>query len=51
MNLTRNTWRFATGAGLALVLAACDSRPFERAGKAVDGAVEKTGDKVKEITK
>lgn len=38
-------------AGIAVVLAACDNRPFQKAGKAVDRAVEKAGDAIKDATK
>ncbi|HLF07116.1 MAG TPA: hypothetical protein VI893_08115 [Thermoplasmata archaeon] len=44
-------WTILAAACLSLVLAACDNHPFEKAGKAVDRAGEKAGDKLKEITK
>lgn len=51
MNLRHVSWRTLAVACLALILAACDNHPFEKAGKAVDRAGEKAGDKLKEITK
>lgn len=45
-------WRILAAAWVALVLTACDNEgPFEKAGKAVDRAGEKAGDKIKEIGK
>ncbi len=41
----------AAGITLALALSACDNKPFEKAGKAVDRAEAKKGDKIKDITK
>jgi hypothetical protein len=51
MKLKWNPWKILAVAGVALVLAACDQGPLEKAGKAVDRAGEKTGDKIKDITK
>jgi len=51
MKLQHVPWRILAAASLSLVLAACDNGPFEKAGKAVDRAGEKTGDKIKEIVK
>lgn len=51
MTLTRKTWSRSAAAVLVLLLAACDNKPFEKAGKAVDGTVEKTGDKLKQIAR
>jgi hypothetical protein len=51
MNLKPMPWRILAAASLALVLAACDNGAFEKAGKAVDRAGEKAGDKIKEIVK
>src|SRR5688572_30170005 len=51
MNLKQLPWRILVAASLTLILAACDNGPFEKAGKAVDRAGEKAGDKVKEIVK
>jgi hypothetical protein len=51
MNLHWKPWKILAAAGVALVLAACDQGPLEKAGKAVDRAGEKTGDKIKDITK
>ena len=44
-------WRILVAAGVALILAACDQGPLEKAGKAVDRAGEKVGDKVKDLAK
>jgi len=44
-------WRILAAAGVALVLASCDQGPLEKAGKAVDRAGEKVGDKVKDVVK
>lgn len=41
----------AAGITLALALSACDNKPFEKAGKAIDRGMEKTGDKIKDATK
>ena len=35
---------------ITLVLAACD-RPMEKTGRAIDKAVEKTGDKIQDVVK
>ena len=43
--------RFLAAAGVLLLLAACEKGPMENAGKAIDRAGEKTGDKIKEIIK
>jgi len=51
MNLTRQSWKILAAAGVALVLTACDPGPLEKAGKAMDRAGEKVGDKVKDIVK
>jgi len=51
MKLKQFAWRILAAASLTLVLAACDNGPFEKAGKAVDRAGEKAGDKIKEIVK
>ena len=40
-----------TAAGLALTLAACEEGPLEKAGKSIDKAGEKAGDKIKDATK
>jgi predicted small secreted protein len=44
-------WKLLAVACVALLLAACDRGPMQKAGKAVDNAAEKTGDKIKEIGK
>ena len=51
MKLTRRLRRVLASAGLLLALAACDNKPFEKAGKAVDRGIEKTGEKIKEVTR
>ena len=51
MNRKRTAWKMLAAACVALVLAACDQGPLEKAGKAVDRAGEKAGDKIKDITK
>jgi len=51
MNLKWQSWRILAAAGVALVLAACDPGPLEKAGKAIDRAGEKVGDKVKDVVK
>jgi len=44
-------WRVLAAAGVALILASCDRGPLEKAGKAVDRAGEKVGDKAKDVVK
>ena len=51
MKLKWKVCRILAGAGVALVLASCDQGPLEKAGKAIDRAGEKKGDKIKEIAK
>jgi len=51
MPLIWKSWKVLAAAGVALVLSACDPGPLEKAGKAVDRAGEKTGDKIKDIVK
>jgi hypothetical protein len=51
MTIKRKSWRILAVGGIALVLAACDNGAFEKAGKAVDRAGQKAGDKIKEIAK
>jgi hypothetical protein len=51
MNFRMKVLVVLAGASMVLFLAACDNRPFERAGKAVDRAVEKTGEKIHEVTR
>ncbi|HEX7902202.1 MAG TPA: hypothetical protein VF950_30865 [Planctomycetota bacterium] len=36
---------------LAVTMAACDEGPMEKAGRKIDDAAEKAGDKVKDATK
>jgi len=43
--------RILAAAGILLLLAACDKGPMEKAGRALDRAGERTGDKIKELTK
>jgi predicted small secreted protein len=51
MKLKRRTWRILAAAGLVLALAACEKNAMEKAGKAVDRAGEKVGDKIRDISK
>jgi hypothetical protein len=51
MKLKRKTWRTLAAAGLALALASCEKNAMEKAGKAVDRAGEKVGDKIRDISK
>ena len=51
MKLRHLSWKVLAAACLTLALAACDDGAFEKAGKAVDRAGEKAGDKIKEIVK
>ena len=43
--------KMLAAAGVALALTACDPGPMQKAGKAVDRAGEKVGDKAKDLTK
>jgi hypothetical protein len=43
------SWTILIAAVVILALAACDPGPLEKAGKAIDRAGEKTGDKIKDI--
>lgn len=45
----RKGFLLVAGAGL-LAVAACD-RPMEKAGKAIDDAVDKTGEKIQDAAK
>jgi len=51
MQIPWKPWRILAVGGVALVLTACDQRSFEKAGKAIDRAGEKTDDKIKELLK
>lgn len=51
MRLNEKPWRILAVVSVALILASCDPGPLEKAGKAIDRAGEKTGDKIKEIVK
>jgi len=51
INLKRNLWKVLAAACITLVLTACEKNPLERAGKALDRAGEKTGDKLKDLLK
>lgn len=51
MTCRAKAWKILAAAVFALVLASCDQGPMEKAGKAVDRAGQKTGDKIKEIVK
>lgn len=44
-------WSVVTAACLALGVTACDRGPMEKAGKSIDNAAEKAGDKVKDATR
>jgi hypothetical protein len=44
-------WKIPAAAAVALLLAACDQGPLEKAGKALDRTGEKVGDKAKDIAK
>ncbi len=47
MNLNWSLWKILTLARFPVVLTACERKPFEKAGKAVDRA----GEKINEILK
>lgn len=47
MNICRKVCLILASACVALVLMSCERGPLEKAGKKVDDAVEKTGDKLK----
>ena len=51
MNQTKRLLSVLALAGIALGLTACDEGPMEKAGRSIDKAAEKTGDKVKDATK
>lgn len=51
MNMGRRLLTVVAAAGIALGLGACEKGPLEKAGKAVDKATEKTGDKIKDSVK
>ncbi len=51
MNLMKRLLMVLAAAGVALGLGACDEGPFQKAGKSIDRAGEKTGDKIKDVTK
>lgn len=51
MRATRVSWRLLATACVALVVSSCDNGPLEKAGKAVDRAGEKAGDKIKDVTR
>jgi hypothetical protein len=51
MTFKQMPWKILAAACIALGLAACDQGPMQKAGKAVDNAAEKTGDKIKDIGK
>ena len=51
INTKRKSWGILAAAGLALLLASCDRGPLEKAGRAVDRAGEKAGDKIRDLTK
>jgi hypothetical protein len=51
MKLKRMSWRLMAASCVAMALAACDPGPFQKAGKAIDRAGEKTGDKIKDLSR
>ena len=51
MKPTKRLLMVLAAAAFALGLGACDDGPFQKAGKSIDRAGEKTGDKVKDITR
>jgi hypothetical protein len=51
MKVTLKPWWMMAAACAAWLLAACDPGPLEKAGKAVDRAGEKAGEKIKDIAK
>jgi hypothetical protein len=51
MSLNWKPLRILAAAAVALLLAACDRGPLEKAGKAVDRAGQTVGDKVRDIAK
>lgn len=51
MTLVKRLLMILAVAGVALGLGACDEGPLQKAGKSIDRAGEKTGDKIKDVTK
>jgi hypothetical protein len=51
MNLAKKLLMVLTAAGIAAGLAACDEGPLEKAGRKIDNAGEKAGDKLKDAAK
>lgn len=51
MNLKRKSWGLLAVVVVALLSASCDRGPLEKAGRAVDRAGEKAGDKIRDLTK
>jgi len=51
MNLNKTLRRILVLACLPLLLAACERGPLEKAGRTMDRAAEKTGDKINGVLK
>ena len=52
MNRFRKLFLVLAAAAVTLSLGACEKKgPFEKAGEKIDKAGEKTGDKIKDVTK
>ncbi|HLY74737.1 MAG TPA: hypothetical protein VKU80_11520 [Planctomycetota bacterium] len=51
MNATKRLITLMAASAFMLALGACDDGPLEKAGKSIDKAGEKTGDKLKDITR
>ena len=51
MNLAKKLLTMLTAAGIAAGLTACEEGPLEKAGRKIDDAGEKAGDKLKDATK
>ena len=51
MSMGKRLLTVLAAAGIALGLGACEKGPLEKAGKSIDKAAEKTGDKVEDAVK
>lgn len=51
MILRMTLLKILVATGVALSLGACEKGPLEKAGKSIDNAGEKVGDKMKDATK
>jgi predicted small lipoprotein YifL len=52
MNTIKKLFLVLAAAAVTLSLGACEKKgPFEKAGEKIDKAGEKTGDKIKDVTK